>query len=98
MLSTSLIAQNISGVDILLIPLNTSSLNMDEITSLIRSIDPRVVIPMNYKFSEQTTPTQKLFSSELGVEVGESVLRASLTKSKLNSLDGLNLIFLKPTG
>ncbi|MBM31680.1 MAG: hypothetical protein CL764_02360 [Chloroflexi bacterium] len=96
MLSTSLIAQNISGVDILLIPLNTSSLNMDEITSLIRSIDPRVVIPMNYKFSEQTSPEQKLFSSELGVEVEESITRASLTKSNLNSSDGLKVIYLKP--
>jgi len=96
MLSTSLIAQNISGVDILFIPLNTSSFNMDELTNLIRSIDPRVVIPMNYKFSEQTTPTQKLFSSELGVEIEESITKASLTRSNLNSSDGLKVIYLKP--
>lgn len=98
MLSTSLISQHISGVDILLMPLNTSLLSMDDLTNLVRAIDPRVIIPINYKYSEETTTTQKLFSSELGVEVGESVLRASLTKSNLNSLDGLNLIFLKPTG
>ena len=96
MLSTSLIAQNISGVDILFIPLNTSSFNMDELTNLIRSIDPRVVIPMNYKFSEQTTPTQKLFSSELAVEIEESITKASLTRSNLNSSDGLKVIYLKP--
>ena len=68
---------------------------MDNLTNLVRTIDPRVVIPTNYKYSERVSPTQKLFSSELGVEVGEEVLRASLTKSNINT-EGLKLIFLKP--
>ena len=94
-LSTSLIAQHISTIDILFIPLNTSLLTMDDLTNLVRAVDPRVVIPINYKYSERITPAQKLFSSELGLEVGEDVLKASLTKSNID-LEGLKLIFLRP--
>jgi len=68
--------ERLEGVDVLFVPVGGhGSLNAEGAASIISAIEPRIVVPMNYKLpgTKQPLDTIAAFAKELGVKESEQV-------------------------
>jgi len=79
--------EQINGVDILMVPVGgVATIDGEEAVEVINVIEPRIVIPMHYKFSGVNLPKfdgVDVFLKEMGVSKKEVVDRLTLKKKDL---------------
>jgi L-ascorbate metabolism protein UlaG (beta-lactamase superfamily) len=89
----------LEGTDILLVPVGgKSSLTAEAASHVISQIEPRIVIPMNYKIPGLKTsadPVNK-FSQEMGVKGNESVDKVKIFKKDLPQ-EETKIIIMEPS-
>jgi len=85
-LPTSDQLEEMSGVDVLLVPVGGhSALDATQAAEVVSILEPRVVIPMHYLTPQATANLDSLqrFLKEMGLADAEPVARLSLTRSTL---------------
>jgi L-ascorbate metabolism protein UlaG (beta-lactamase superfamily) len=76
--------QQISKVDVLIINTESQSLEPDEMSAVIRNLEPKMIVPSGYDTDsgKPSAPMQRLLT-ELGVKEFEPISRLSVTKTGL---------------
>lgn len=90
--------ERFEGVDILCIPVGGhGSLNADGAADIISAIEPRIVIPMQYKLPglKQTLDPISVFAKEMGVKESEQVEKLKISHKDLPQ-DNMQVVLLKP--
>lgn len=85
-------------VDILIVPIGGKDmLNGKKAADVISQIEPRIVIPMNYKIPGLKEPLdiQQAFSKEMGQTEQESIDKLKIARSGLPQ-EKLQIVFLNP--
>lgn len=84
------------GVDILMLPV--SSLSSDKIAKIISQIEPRIILPMNYKISgvKEKLETLDKFIKEIGAKPEAAEEKLKITKKDLPE-EETKIIILNPS-
>lgn len=76
--------QQISKVDILIINTESQGLEPDEMSAVIRNLEPKIVVPSGYDSEgNKPSPAMSRLLTELGVKEFEPVSRLSIARSGL---------------
>ncbi|OGY41318.1 MAG: hypothetical protein A2Y82_03865 [Candidatus Buchananbacteria bacterium RBG_13_36_9] len=89
----------LEGVDILLLPVGgNSTINGSEAVEIISQIQPRIIIPMHYKFSgvDKKLDSVDIFLKEFGVTDPEKMEKLKISKKDLPQ-EGTKIIILEKT-
>ena len=93
-------AEQLSGVDILVVPLGVATLSTEEAARIVRALEPTVVIPVHYAANgdadAEGDDVLKKFISSVGVEANEPTQRLSIQRRGLG--DTLRVALLQPRG
>lgn len=90
--------ERLEGVDILLTPVGGHGvLNAEQASTVISAIEPRIVIPMQYKIPglKENLESVNAFAKELGVKDSETINKLKIVKKDLPQ-DNMKVIILTP--
>lgn len=90
--------ERLEGVDILFIPVGGHGvLNAEQAATVISAVEPRIVIPMQYKIPglKENLDTVHAFAKELGVKESETVQKFKVTSRDLPQ-DKMQVVILSP--
>lgn len=90
--------ERLEGVDILFIPVGGHSvLNAERASSVISAIEPRIVIPIQYKVPGIKEPLDSVnaFAKEMGVKDSETTEKFKITQKDLPQ-DNMKIVILTP--
>lgn len=90
--------ERLEGVDILLIPVGGHGvLNADQASTVISAVEPRVVIPMQYRLPglKENLDTVNAFAKEMGVKESEAMDKYKVTAKDLPQ-DNMSIVILTP--
>ncbi|MBI4090196.1 MAG: MBL fold metallo-hydrolase [Candidatus Kerfeldbacteria bacterium] len=90
--------ERLEGVDILFIPVGGhGSLNAEQAASVISAVEPRVVIPMQYRIPglKENLDTVHAFAKEMGVKESEAVGKFKVTARDVPQ-DKMQVVMLTP--
>ena len=90
--------ERLEGVDILLIPVGGhGALNAEQASAVISAVEPRVVIPMQYRLPglKENLETVNSFAKEMGVKESETVNKFKVTAKDLPQ-DNMSIVILTP--
>lgn len=90
--------ERLEGVDILLIPVGGhGSLTAEQASTVISAVEPRVVIPMQYKLPglKETLDPMSTFAKEMGVKESEALDKYKVTAKELPQ-DNMAVVILNP--
>lgn len=91
--------EEIGKVDILMIPVGGgSTINATAASSIVRQIDPKIVLPMHYKTSlfQDTLDPIEVFLKEMGVSDTSTKPKLSINKNGLPLATQVTLLELQP--
>lgn len=90
--------ERLEGVDILMIPVGGHGvLTADQASSVISAVEPRMVIPMQYKIPglKETLDTVHAFAKEMGVKDSETTEKLKIVAKDLPQ-DNMRVVLLSP--
>jgi L-ascorbate metabolism protein UlaG (beta-lactamase superfamily) len=91
--------ESFTPLDVLLVPAGgICTSGTSDIVKIIRSLDPKIVVPMHYNIPNIDVELQSIDSllQELGVTAPEPQTRLNITQSSLS--EGLQISILEPSG
>ena len=87
--------QQISKVDILVLNTESQGLEIEELSTLIRNLEPKIVVPSGYDLETgKPSPAMNRFLSELGVKEFEPTSKLTVTNKSLP--DERTIVVLQP--
>ena len=87
--------QQISKVDILVLNTESQGLETEELSTLIRNLEPKIVVPSGYDLETgKPSPDMNRFLSELGVKEFEPTSKLTVTNKSLP--DERTIVVLQP--
>jgi len=87
--------QQISKVDILVLNTESQGLETEELSTLIRNLEPKIVVPSGYDLETgKPSPAMNRFLSELGVKEFEPTSKLTVTNKSLP--DERTIVVLQP--
>lgn len=95
---TGELAELLAGRDLLIVPIECEEgLDAAAAATIVRNLEPKIVIPVGYKPSKRDTPAAlKTFIDELGIPTEDAVTRATIQRRNLG--DTLRVILLESRG
>ena len=90
--------ERLEGVDVLFIPVGGhGALNAEQASAVISAVEPRIVIPMQYRIQglKENLDTINVFAKEMGVKDSETVEKLKISTKDLPQ-DNMKIVILTP--